>query len=101
MEERAKDPIPSSMDGDDSKQMNPGATGTFCFRFREYPHLDLFEKMTLSGLYIFQIPFSLMVSIATSSKKPSMISSRENDLFIPLQPHSPLFVHLGNCDIKT
>lgn len=106
MKERAKDPLLSRMDGDDSKQLNPDATGTFCFHYRKYQHLDFFERMMLSGLLItglclFQIPFSFMVSITPSSKKPSMILSRKNYLFIPLQSHSTLFVHPGVCGIKT
>ena len=82
MEQTPKNPVPTGMDGDDSKQVDPAAAGTSCFYFREYQHLDFFERMMLSGLCLFQIPFSLMVFTVTSSKKPSMISPREKHVFI-------------------
>lgn len=74
MEGRLKDPVPSRMDGGDKKQVDPAASGPFSFHFRKQ-HLEPFERMILSGLCLFQIPFSLSISGATSSKKSSMISS--------------------------
>lgn len=95
MEGRLKDPVPSRAEGDNRKQVDPTASGTFGFHFRE--HVAFFKRMMLRGLCLFQIPFSFMISEATSSWKSSMISSRENCLFIPLQSHSTLFVLLGAC----
>lgn len=75
------------MDGNDHKQIDPPLppTGSFGFHFKQ--HFSIFKRMMLSGPCFFQISFSLMVSEATSSKKTSMISFRENYLFIPLPSH--------------
>lgn len=74
MEGRPKELVPSTVGGKDNKHMDPAASGPFSFHFREQ-HLEFFERMMLSGLCLFQIPFSLIISEATSSKKTSMISS--------------------------
>lgn len=55
----------------------------------------------LRGLCLLQIPFSLMVSTATSSKQPSIIPSRENYLSIHLQSqHTICSWHLWQQNLQ-